>query len=287
MKSLRQLTAELTGPRLDATNIAQWQVQVTLDEHARIALNDAIAAFPPRIHAVYNSGVVIGNVCVLPRAAQVVHRVELASSTAALRQLTHWEVRPSPFTMQLHIADANLTGAVRVTYEYTQPPLPATILLSSDSYASVECTGASPVYTWPKPPMFIEFHKMTGSYDYREVAMYEAYTPTGFTGLVRGAEGYTRYWWSGSTISPCWVADERLLRPIMLLSQAVFYEFMIRDRASYDQYTAIASVQAMPMEDLQVLIRDLEGRARVSWDHATTRRLPPPSRGTLRKPIRS
>jgi len=61
------------------------------------------------------------------------------------------------------------------------------------------------------------------------------------------------------------------------------YEHFIRSRALYDQYTGIASIQSMPLEDLQVLIRDFEARARIAA--RGNRRLPQPSVSKLRKPI--
>lgn len=288
MRSLRQLTDDLVGIRLmNASSVAQWKAAGTIYEYARMAINEGIATFPVRVEAAYTSGVVYGQQVVLPHPVDVVTRVRQVSATSEPRDLTHWELQATQHTLRLNIYDTDVSGTLEVVYQYIQPPLPADVIVMSDSVGSVCVTCAAPVYTWPKPPAMIEFHMSTGGYDFREVAEYHAVTADGFSGLVRGIEGAVRFWEAGTTVSACWMADERLVRPVMLMAQAAMYETWIRDRATYDQYTAIASNQAMPLEDLQVLIRDLEGRARIAWKHAAPRRLPKPARARLRKPIRS
>jgi len=285
MKSLRQLQVQLTGIRLDATNIAQWNIATTVNEYARIALNDAVNMFPPQIEMVHTSGVMQGDVVILPKQVDEVVRVEVCgTSNTPRREVKHWHVYPTPSTVFLRVyGDAD--GRLDITYRYKQPPLPADVAVvgTSQSVGVVTVSGDVPAYTWPAPPAFIELSLTTGGYDLREVAMYTALTPISFTGLVRGVEGLYGNWPEGSVVSACWVAPDEDLRPVMLMAQAVMYEFFLRHRALYDQYTAIASMQAMTLEELQVLIRDLEARARLDYD--SRRRLPQPTGRNLRRPI--
>lgn len=282
MRSLRELRTELLGVRLSATGISQWYVEAAVNEYARVALNDAISNFAPTVEAVYTSGVPTNAVIVLPRHVERVTAVEVPSTTGATL-VKHWEYRPTAHTQMVYIGDTISTGTrLDVTYVYQQPQLPADVYLVSDSYSSVQVSGASPANTWPAAPAYVEFYLETGNYAHREVAMYTAVTPTGFSGLVRNLEGENRFWWGGSTISPCWVAPDRDRRPIMLMAQAVMYEYWMRHRALYDQYTAMASMQAMSLEDLQLLVRDLESRAMLAWSQRGQRQIPAPGRAKLR-----
>jgi hypothetical protein len=274
----------LVGVRLDATNIQQWNVVSAVKEYARIALNDAVNMFPPQVEMVHTSGVMQGDVVVLPKRIDEVVRVEVCgTSSTPRREVKHWHVYPTPATTFLRVyGDAD--GRLDITYRYRQPPLPADVALDAVASAGyVTVSGDAPAYTWPAPPTFIELSFTTGGNDLREVVMYTSLTPTGFTGLVRSIEGLYGDWPAGTVASACWVAPDEDLRPVMLMAQAVMYEFFLRHRALYDQYTAIASMQAMTLEELQVLIRDLEARARL--DYESRRRLPQPMGRNLRRPI--
>jgi len=284
MRSLRQLKAQLTGVRLDATNIAQWNVVSAVGEYARIAINDAVNVFPVQIEMVHTSGVLAGDVITLPKRISEIIRVEAVGDTATPRRaVKHWFLSPTPSTVFLRVY-GDVEGRVDVTYRYRQPPLPADVALDVPASADyVSISGDAPAYNWPSPPAFIEFSHTTGGNDLREVAMYTALTPTGFTGLVRAVEGVYGVWPAGTVVSACWAAPDEDLRPVMLMAQAVMYEFFIRHRALYDQYTAIASMQAMTLEELQILIRDLEARARLDFE--SRRRVPQPMGRSLRRPI--
>ena len=283
MKSLRQLTNQLTGVRLDATNIAQWNVVAAVNEYARIAINDAIGVFPVQVEMVHTSGVLQEGVIVLPRRGAEVVRVEAVGDTVSTprREVKHWNVYTTPSTVFLRVY-GDVAGRVDVTYRYKQSPLPADIAMISDSVTAMETSGAVPKDTWPSPPAFIEFYD-PGNPLQREIAKYTNAGTMCFSGVVRGVYGERRIWGSGTMISACWVAPDEDLRPVMLMAQAVMYEFFIRHRALYDQYTAIASMQAMTLEELQILIRDLEARARL--DYESRRRAPPPTGRSLRRPI--
>jgi len=284
MRSLRQLKEQLTGVRLDATNIAQWNVAAAVGEYARIAINDAVNVFPTQVEMVHTSGVLQNGVIILPKRVDSIVRVETVGETVTpRREVKHWYLCPSPSTVFLRV-HGDISGRLDVTYRYRQPPLPADVALTATASAGyVTVSGASPVWTWPASPMFIELTYTTGGYELREVAMYTALTPSSFTGLVRAVEGPVGDWPAATVVSACWAAPDEDLRPVMLMAQAVMYEFFIRHRALYDQYTAIASMQAMTLEELQILIRDLEARARLDFE--SRRRVPQPMGRSLRRPI--
>lgn len=291
MKSLRQMTDEVIGVRLHAYTVDLWNLVATVQEHIRIALNDALMEFPILVEEVHQSGSMIGNAIVMPRPARKIIRVEVAGdSLSNPRQLLHWEHRPTAHTNIVRVFDGVATGATMVvTYQYQQPSLPPYVYLVSDSLTSVVCSGASTPSTWPAPPAYIEFFQggVTGTYEYREVAMYEALVaPTSFTGLVRGIEGFQQYYSPGATVTACWnVPDDTRLRAVMLLTTAGMYEAFIRHRTDYAQFTAIASMQAVTLEEMQVLVRDYESRARVSYGMRGGQGLPAPSQGRLRRAI--
>lgn len=281
MKSLRQLSNELRGVRLNAANIAQWNVVEAVSEYARVALNDAVNTFPLRVEMIYTSGVLQDDVIVLPRRTDNVIHVELCGTTSTpRREVKHWKLYATPSTTFLRVY-GEADGRLDVTYNYRQPPLPADIALTADNVTSINVSGAAPAHTWPQPPAYVELYQETGGYDTREVVMYTALTPGGFSGVVRSVEGATQTWPSGTIVSACWAAPEEDLRPTMLMAQAVMYEFFLRHRALYDQYTALASMQAFTLEELQILIRDLEARARLDYD--SRKRLPAPSGAKLRR----
>jgi len=290
MRSLRDLTDQIVGVRLHAATVELWSLVATVQEHIRIALNDALMEFPILVEEVFQSGTMIGNALVMPRPVNRILRVEVAGDTITNpRTLLHWEYRPTAHTNIVRVHDGVSTGATMVvTYQYQQPSLPPYVYLVSDSLTSVVCTGAHLPSTWPAPPAYIElYHTTTGTFVTREIAMYQALVaPTSFSGLVRGIEGHQQYHPVGATVSACWnVPDDTRLRAVMLLTTAGMYEAFIRHRTDYNQFTAIASMQAMTLEEMQVLVRDYESRARVSYGMRGGTGLPAPSQGRLRKAI--
>jgi hypothetical protein len=48
---------------------------------------------------------------------------------------------------------------------------------------------------------------------------------------------------------------------VLLAAQAALYRYFLHDRALYDRFTAIASSQAMGIEELLMVIGTLEARA--------------------------
>ncbi len=291
MKSLRQLTDQLIGVNLVATNISMWQQEATLREYARVAINDAILAFPTRIEMVYTSGVAADGVVVLPKDVDNVIRIEVCATTGIDRyEAKHWALVPTPNTTYVRIHD-DVSGRLDITYRYLQPELPTDVGMVDDSTTLLNVSATTgPSYLWPSQG-YIECSKPGGGE--REVLHYGAtwYSGAatdegGFGALQRNIEGFVdpnEEWAASTHVSACYVCKAADMRPVMLQAQANMYAYFIRHRAMYEQYTAIASQQALGLDDLQVLIRELEGRARRA--RRSQRRLPPPSGTKRRRPI--
>lgn len=286
MKSLRQLTSGLTGVRLDATSISLWNAVVSVNECARAALNEALLQYPVEVGKMYTSGVV-GSVVVLPRdARRLISVTRVATTGVDALPIHHVRLRPTASTVWLEMYDAAddiVEGRLDIHYVGQQPEMPTDVKLVSDSVGSVQVSGGYPGYTWPPPPALIEFHATSGGYDTREVAMYTACTTFGFTGLQRGVEGMSQSWSPGSNVSLCWATPEGPSRAVMLLSQAIMYEFFVRDRALYERFTAIASVQSLDLGDLMNLIASFEARAELA--HSRERKSPAPVQSGRRRPL--
>jgi len=187
MRSLRQFLDELTGIRLSATNVSLWNIQATVSEYARASLNDAITTFPVKVDVVAQSLPILPNgFVVLPKHTEQVIQVEtVAYSLQSRRDVLHWEFRPTVQTALLYLRDS-ISGTVEVTLQYRQPIFPASVYVVSDSITAVSVSGAAIAHTWPPGPAFIELAYTSNGYLYREVALYNAVSPTGFSGLVRG-----------------------------------------------------------------------------------------------------
>lgn len=284
MKSLRQLTDELIGVRLNATNVSLWQTSVVIREAARCAINDAIATFPARVQVVQQTAQITDGVIVLPRLVDRVIRIDAVETSYLTRHMvSHWDIYPTPTTTYVRIHDAVGSGHLEVTYVYPQPALPADLVVSEDTAAYIKVNPyLSPSNLWPSGPCYVELYQNTRG-GVREVFSYSQTSSLGFLDPVRGIEGVQQEWTDVTEISCCYVAPDSSLRPVMLQAQAVMYEFWLRHRALYEQYTALASMQALSLEDLQLLIRDLEGRALSA--RRRNRHLSPPSSARLRRPI--
>lgn len=287
MRSYLDLRGELLGARLSATNVSLWSQQETLFERARVALNDAIGMRPARVQAVFTSGVLAEGIVVLPRNAERISQVWAVGDTqTAATEVTHYHLFATAQTTYLRVYDA-VSGRLEISYEFPQPEFPRPLKVVEDGEGHLICTGeGSPAFVWPVPPAYIEvrYETTSGAYAHylREVMLYTHATPTSFSGLIRGVEGHQMQWPSGADISLCYVAPNSHIRGLMLMAQAVFYEYLLSNRAMYDQYTAIASDQATPLQEMQVLVRDLEMRARLA---SRGKSIPRPASGRLRRPI--
>jgi len=289
MKSLRQLREDLTGIRLKATGVSLWNVQATLIEHANRAINDAIATYEMHVTGVYSS-LALGafpSIAALPPDVGRVIRIEARgdTSTALLRREVHgWNQVRTGQTNLLYIDESfwpasGVAEFVDVIHESHQQELPADLVLVGTALATnggaFAVTGGNPVANW-QAPGYLEISPASSTPGWqtpREVVRYDIVLPGGFTGLQRGVEGMLSAWTGGSQVSAIYEAPERTVPVIMAKAQASMYEFFIRNRALYDQYTAIASEQAVSVGDLLGLARAMEDKA----DRAYLRIKKPPA----------
>lgn len=295
MKSLRQMTNELLGYRVRAAETPMWGTGDTLDEYARLAINDAIVAYPARIEVTYTSGVCENGVVVLPNCIEHVIRIEVCATTGVERyEAKHWHVVPTPSTVYVQIHD-DVDGRLDVTYRYLQSELPADINIVVDSLTTISASaGRTAVNIWPSMG-YVELSAANASLgDRREIVRYGTTwcsgagggTEGGFATLTRGVEGsdYVAFD-GGDVLSACYVCADADLRPVMLQAQASMFGFWLRHRAAYEAYAARTSEMVLNIEALQVLIQSLEGRARRA--RRLQRRLPAPVGAQRRKPIPS
>lgn len=285
MKSLRELVDDLTTFRLDANDdIPQWETYAAVTEYARRALNDALAEFVVEAEVTAHSFARSGDYLILPKMARRVVDVVPVGSTMG-RRITHYEHMPTSHTNLLRV-HARSFGHLRVTYTRAQPLLPPDTTVAVDSVSVVRVSGASPTFSWPAGPSFVEMYLDTGGYELREVIVYDSLGHDDLGVTLRGFEGHEIVWPAGATVSHCYFGDDQALRPIQLMAQAVMYEFFLRDRALYDRYTGQASQQALSIEQMQDLIFNMEARAHAAWErYIGTQPAFKPVPGRLTEPI--
>lgn len=288
MKSLREFVEDLTTFRMDADadDIPQWEVYDQVTEYARRAINDALSEFVTEAEVTAHSFPRSGDFLILPRTARRVVNIVPVGSTMG-RRINHYEHLPTSHTNLLRI-HARSFGHLRVTYTRAQPLLPIDTQVSSlDMSADVVwVTGAAPRFMWPAGPSFIEIYYESAGYEYREVVVYDSLGENRAAITKRGYEGYETSFPETATLSHCYFGDDQAIRPIMLMSQAVMYEYFLRDRALYDRYTGNASEQALSIEQLQDLIFNLEARAHAAWDrYLGSQPAREPAAGRLTEPI--
>lgn len=288
MKSLREFVEDLTTFRLDADadDIPQWEVYAEVKEYARRAINDALAEFVTEAEVTAHSFPRSEDYLVLPGAARRVVDVVTVGSTMG-RRINHYEHMPTSHTNLLRV-HARSFGHLRVTYTRAQPLMPLdTVVSSLDMSADVVwISGAAPRFMWPAGPSFVELYYESAGYEYREVMVYDSLGPNRAAITKRGYEGYESSFPAGTTVSHCYFGDDQAIRPIMLMSQAVMYEYFLRDRALYDRYTGQASEQSLSIEQLQDVIFNLEARAHAAWDrYLGSQPARAPVAGRLTEPI--
>ena len=268
MKSARQLVSELTGIRLNATSVSLWNIADEVTEYARQAINNALALYPPVIEDVYTSGVSggAGSEVALPRSVEGVGGIYRAGTdSTSLVRVEHFRVHPTPATTWVEVLDS-YEGRLDIHYYYKLPELPKDIYVVSDSSTIVNVSsGEPPVAYWPAPPVYVEATYRSQP-EYREVFEANYYTVGAVHHLTRAVEGYGPTSWSpGAQLSLVVQCREKALVPVLLQAEANLYQTWVRDRAAYDQYTAIASSQAMDIETLLTIIGNLEIRARTQY----------------------
>ena len=305
MKSLRQLRDDLLGIRLSAANVSLWTVQATLIERANRAINDAVATYEMHVTSVYSSLALAVHpaVVALPRDVGRIIRIEARGDTLqglTRRDIQGWRQAVTVQTNLLYFGETvvwpyyGITEFVDVVYESQQTELPPDCVLIGTALATnvgvgagfvaggFVVSGGSPAARW-KAPGYLELSAVgTSTSDVRELVRYDVTLPGGFTGLTRAVEGQLWHWAEGSVVSAIYEALDITVPVIMAKAQASMYEFFIRNRVLYDQYTSIASEQALGVGDLLGLSRAMEDKADRAYDRI--RQLPAPSRVVTKPP---
>jgi len=299
MISLRQLRYDLVGVRLEATSTSLWNSGVLIAERANRAINDAIGTYEFTVQQVYTSLLLATTtqVVALPMDVGRIIRIEPQASTlGGSKQLNGWRHVPTPQTNLLYVDGvpngafgSYLTPLLRANVIYETkaqkrilPPDLAVVNSLGKGVTTVSTTGGTPAAWWPSPGFF-EVTSPLSTTDNREFVGYEVALPTGFTGLRRGLGGHqASIWGPGAIISAVFEAPPNAMPVIMAKAQASMYEFWVRGRALYNQYTAIASEQQMSVEDLLTMSRAFEDKA----DRAYRRIKTPPQPTTARSRIR-
>jgi len=297
MKSYYDVTQDLLGIRLSATRNSLWSVEGTIRAHAVRALNDGMAMFPITTRKVYMSAVVhtLGARIGLPPEITTPREIRLASNSYGdSRPIPHYTIIPTPFTSYLTIHD-NITGMLEIMYDKKITYAPVDVTTYGWEYSGTLGHGLKlntkldpDLRDW-RPSAQAKIHWTSTT---REINITEFITrhvpedPQSIDKLWKISPANTTQGtknFSQNLVVSQLIPDEGALRPAVLQAQAVFYDFMITDRALYDQYTAIASEQALPLRDLFVLVGQYEARAIQAYRR--TRQVPEPSGVHRRKPI--
>lgn len=308
MKSLRQLRTDLLGLRLSATGVSLWEIQATVTERANRAINDAIATYEMHVQAVWTSLNLSNSASVVALPADVgrIVRIEAVQNSVysgeTRRLIQAYDHVPTPQTNLLYLNEVAMYEQAQnyehaeVLYETIQRELPGDLAVigaqldtfmgvgAGFSLGGVRATGGNPAALWKAPGFFelsIPYTATPGATtSIREVVRYEVALPGGFTGLQRAVDGMLWHWTQGALISAVYEAPETTLPVIADKAQAVMYEFWVRNRAVYDQYTAIASEQALSVGDLLGLSRAMEDKADRAYKRI--KRPPLPTRARIR-----
>lgn len=288
MKSLRQLRDELIDVRLQATGVSNWYIQATLTERAERAINDAISTYEMVVRGVYTSAALSSDIQVvaIPKDVGRIYRIETVNdSLSGRREITQWKYVATPQTNLLYINEVYGVRAVATVDNLLQErldifyesqvvgELPPDVALIAPALTTAEpssqsgfiaVSGGTPAAIWRSPGYF-ELSIPFAATDVREVVRYDRAMPTGFTNLTRAVEGIPVQWTQGAIISAIFEAPERGVPVIQYKAQASMYEFWVRNRALYDQYTALVSEQQLDIGDLLGLSRAMEDKADRSY----------------------
>lgn len=297
---MRQLHNQIAGIRMGATNASLWQKYDTLTEYTRQAINDALLMYPVKIGTAWYTAMVntLGGRIGLPRYVDQVTAVRAVHSTYYdAVELPHYTVVPTINTVFLDVHD-EYTGVVQVEYNTRITYAPKDTTLLWDSVLATETLLLGPDYSlpgeWPAPG-YIETSFNTLGAEYRGVHWYTSVATAPYAGVLmplghRGVEGLkwptgttTTYWPAYSKVSYAFPDDQQLLA-VTYQAQAALYDYLTNDRAAYDQWTGIASSQAMPLTDLMRVINAYEMRAARAHNIAVTREPIAPHGTHLRRP---
>lgn len=296
MKSVRQIYSEMTGIRMNATSYSLWQAADTLREYVRLALNDGLAMYPVRVGQAWYTATVntVGGRVGLPNyMGKITNIRSVHSSYYDADMLPHFTVTPTVNTTFVKI-NTDYAGTILVEYEAELSYAPTDTTLKAMSFVTnqLDLESNAVLSRWPQQG-YVEVTSWTpsteffGKHEYNGITGYVAADP--IMDIVHwGVDGADKNWAVASGIWPLGSAvsytypDNRQVRPAVLQAQASLYGYLIHDRATYNQFTALVSSQAMPMKDMLMLISSYEARARIAFTRVRPVREPQPTR--LRRP---
>ncbi len=298
MRSLRELQSELLTVRSKPTDVSQWYALMTIEERLRRILVDSIAQYNYPVRGVLYSQTISGMpaTIALPKHVTDVEDVVVTGHTTGTKsrsQVGAWSHIVTPQTNLLILEDSLVTWSltttplyyleIRYSWDSRDSILPPDTLIVGTALgtqgASFEVTGGTPADRWQSPG-YLELTSPVDGTDAREIVHFSDVTPTGFTGLSRGVEGFARAWSQDTVVSYVLPVPNRALPVWLKSATASLYDSLVADRAFYDQYNAIASEQASPPERLIGLARTYEDKADRTYRKG--RRLQPPTK-KLRK----
>ena len=310
IKSSRQLISELTGIRLAAVDTSLWGIVTTLNERARVALNDALRTYPIPVRAVHNSiPYLTSNLQPVAIPEDVEHIVGItavsASELTTRIQITHWIHKPTPYTNMLEmeipsyfVTEHSSAGSGRywltIDYETYFRELPRErSLLANFTAAATEIPvsgGSSIAGEWPAIG-FAELITVAGAAlvpeGMREIVHYNSIsTLSGYLSAdKRGVFGsLVGAWSAGASVSvyPVVAFQSEVLPAVMLQAEANMYSYWAGHRAQYDIYTTLAQQAQLDVTEILQLVATYEKRASDKYE-----RLNPPPVKVMMRPSRA
>jgi len=284
IKSLRQLRTQLTGVRLSAADTSLWSIGATINERARIALNDALGNYPITVRGMYHSVVVsAGEPIVLPPNIKsvVALRAKSSSMTAPI-ELTSIRHVPTAMTNLLYInhlpfVGISGSGAEMETIEEVGDFTKDLALVNSINATdiTVDVSGGIPDTVWVAPGYFELSPPPHINTIQREVVQFFGVSSSGFFKVVRGVIGTPISWAEGSVVSCARPLPPAAEGVIQKAAQANMYEFWMAHQAQYDQYTAAAGIQQLDIGALLALIRSYQADADRRYKKLKVIKIPP------------
>lgn len=267
MKSLRELREDLTGIRISAASDSLWNIVATINDRARIAINDALNVYAFYTPEVYNSISPNTRVSVVPRdIARVVALNQVSPSSGKVLPVTAFNLLPTPVTCMLMVqalpSKSDTDSYLEMHYQSRLTQLPEDTFLGAtlpqDNTSPIVSTGCSPVSYWRAPGYLEITHPSRTS---REIVRYECVGPTGFSCITRAVVGEYLEWPEGSRISVVAPIADESVAVLMQHAEGNMYQFWVSHRTQYAQYTANAGLSAVDLSDVVTLVRLSDERA--------------------------
>ena len=296
LKSFREIRTELLGVRLYATNVSLWHLGGQLNEAARQAFNEAIRTYEFRIQRSNFSFTIPDTgktTFVLPQDMDQITEIYTRENTIAgtRRLIKSYSHRPTVETNYLHINAKTFPGArnVEIVYQSRMYEVPKEAVVGTDlagTDLSVVTSGVVPAVEWQTPGYFeLSVQQASVNATTRaEIVRYEWLQNNGFTNLTRNVKNFpsgAMDWTTGDRISPMIEVPVEALPVLQHAAQAEMYNFWVRNRALYEEYTAIASLQQLDLGDLLGLVRSEEDRA--DRRYIKIRKPPPPTTASRKR----